>query len=195
VNLREDEPASRRQDFDALLDLPSHVVRRSMGKHGLGLHPTAPKHDSSAKTFLQLYGIHAGCRGLNGVQDIDPGFAARVKPGDFIVAGENFGCGSAMEIATLVVKSAGISVVLARSFSRTFYRNGINGGILLIECDTSRIKEGDTLGVEMDSAGITVTNHSTGERKVVPALPEAMRCIVCSGGLVEYMRQHGDFKI
>lgn len=129
------------------------------------------------------------------MEDIDPGFAARVKPGDFIVAGENFGCGSAMEIATLVVKSAGISVVLARSFSRTFYRNGINGGILLIECDTSRIKEGDTLGVEMDSAGITVTNHSTGERKVVPALPEAMRCIVCSGGLVEYMRQHGDFKI
>lgn len=125
------------------------------------------------------------------MEDIDPGFAGRVSPGDFIVAGANFGCGSAMEIASLVIRGAGIPVVLAKSFSRTFYRNGINGGILLVACDTSDIAEGDSVEVTSEGESMIVRVNGTISQRV-PSLPETMLKIIECGGLVEYMRRFGD---
>lgn len=126
------------------------------------------------------------------MEDLDPAFAARVTPGDIIVAGRNFGCGSAMEIAALVVRGAGIPVIIAKSFARTFYRNGINSGILLVACDTDGIKQDDIIEVCADDSGTVVIANGRRFASVSP-LPAAMRAIIASGGLVPYMRQYGDF--
>jgi len=113
-------------------------------------------------------------------EEIDPGFAASIRPGDVIVAGKNFGCGSAMEVAVTAVVGAGIPAVIARSFSRTYFRNAINNGLMVIECDTSGIREGDF--IDLDAM------------KARAKLPEIMREILDAGGLVSYMRKNGDFK-
>src|SRR5215471_10726489 len=85
------------------------------------------------------------------LETLDPAFAASVQPGDILVAGRNFGCGSAMEVAVTVPVAAGIRAVLAKSFARTYYRNAINNGLVPVECDTSAIREGDRLVVELRS--------------------------------------------
>jgi len=126
------------------------------------------------------------------MEDIDPKFAARISPGDFIVAGNNFGCGSAMEIAALVVRGAGIPVILAKSFSRTFYRNGINTGILLVVCDTSKIKPDDMIEVNATDASTQVIVNNSIYAQTLP-LPETIRTIIRCGGLVAYMCKYGDF--
>ena len=120
-------------------------------------------------------------------EEIDAGFAASVAPGDVIVAGKNFGCGSAMEVAVTAVLGAGIRAVVARSFSRTYYRNAVNNGLLPIVCDTSRIREGDRLTI-----GEAVVNRTTGESIAIEPLPPVMVAIVEAGGLVAYVRKHGD---
>lgn len=125
---------------------------------------------------------------------VDPAFAASVKPGDLLVAGKNFGCGSAMEVAATVVLGAGIPAVLARSFSRTYYRNAINNGLLPVVCETSGIAEGNILTITADR-DITVRNETTGESLVAASLPPIVRRIVMAGGLVPYFREHGDFRI
>lgn len=122
-------------------------------------------------------------------EEIDAGFAATVESGDILVAGKNFGCGSAMEVAVTAVLGAGIRAVLARSFSRTYYRNAVNNGLLPVVCDTSRIREGDRLRI-----GESVVDVTTGEEIAIEPLPEIMLAIVQAGGLVEYMRAHGDFE-
>ena len=123
------------------------------------------------------------------MEDLDPSFAATVKTGDILVAGQNFGCGSAMEIAALVVRGAGIPAVIAKSYSRTFYRNGINNGILLAECDTSGIEPGDSVTVRSESGRILVTNHRTEQTMDAGSLPPELMAIVRAGGIVEYMKQ------
>ncbi|MGE4563132.1 MAG: 3-isopropylmalate dehydratase, partial [Rhodospirillales bacterium] len=125
------------------------------------------------------------------LETVDPAFAASVRPGDILVAGKNFGCGSAMEVAATVVLGAGISAVLATSFSRTYYRNAINNGLFPIVCETSAISEGDTLEIAADQE-ITVRNETTGQSVVAQSLPSIVRRIVMAGGLVPYFRQHGD---
>jgi len=121
-------------------------------------------------------------------EELDPLFAATIAPGDLIVAGRNFGSGSAMEVAVTAVAGAGIRAVLARSFSRTYYRNAVNNGLLPVVCDTTRIREGDRLSI-----GVGVVNHTTGETIAAEALPPIMLAIVNAGGLVPYFREHGDF--
>ncbi len=125
-------------------------------------------------------------------EEIAPQFAAGVQADDAIVAGKNFGCGSAMEVAVTAVLGAGIRVVLARSFSRTYYRNAVNNGLLPVVCDTSRIREGDQLRVASGLA-LQVHNHTTGETIAAEPLPGIMLDIIGAGGLVAYIRQHGGF--
>ncbi len=124
-------------------------------------------------------------------EEIDPLFAATVQAGDVIVAGKNFGCGSAMEVTVTAVLGAGIRAVVARSFSRTYYRNAVNNGLLPVECDTRTIREGDRLVIGEDA----VKDETTGMiLKTVP-LPEIMRQIISAGGLVPYFRRHRDFVV
>ena len=115
------------------------------------------------------------------MEDIRPGFGETVKPGDFLVAGENFGCGSAMEIAPLVIIGAGIEAVLAKSFARNFYRNAINLGLLLLVCDTDLIEPGDRL--EVDAIRGTVRNL-TRQREIPfePLLELMKKIVVCGRG-------------
>ena len=122
------------------------------------------------------------------LETVDPSFAASVKPGDIIVAGSNFGCGSAMEIAVTVILAAGISAVLARSFSRTFFRNAVNNGLLQIECDTTGIVEGDALTVSVNDSGAIVEDQQRGLRITARPLQAMMGEILQAGGLVEYVR-------
>jgi 3-isopropylmalate/(R)-2-methylmalate dehydratase small subunit len=122
-------------------------------------------------------------------EEIAPQFAAGIQADDAIVAGKNFGCGSAMEVAVTAVLGAGIRAVLARSFARTYYRNAVNNGLLPVICDTSRIHEGDWLRI----ASGEVYNETTAETIIAEPLPHIMRAIIEAGGLVPYFRQHGDF--
>ena len=131
-------------------------------------------------------------------EEIDPRFAKSVQPGDLIVAGKNFGCGSAMEVAVTAVLGAGIRAVIAQSFSRTYFRNAINNGLLPIVCDTSGIREGNRLVIHVadeKASGMTFRNATTGENIATAALPKIMLDIFAAGGLVPYFREHGDFQI
>ena len=122
------------------------------------------------------------------LETVDPQFAASVRPGDIIVAGSNFGCGSAMEIAVTVILAAGINAVLACSFSRTFFRNAVNNGLLPIECDTTGIVEGDVVSVSASESGAVVTDEQRGLRVAARPLPAMMGEILQAGGLVEYVQ-------
>lgn len=125
------------------------------------------------------------------LESIAPEFAASVEPGDILVAGKNFGCGSAMEVAVTVIQAAGIRAVLAQSFARSFYRNAINNGLLVIECDTSLIHESDRLSIQLADRAATVRNLTTGRVIEGAPMPEIMLRILSSGGLVEFLTAHG----
>ncbi len=127
------------------------------------------------------------------LEGVDPGFAASVQPGDILVADEAFGCGSAMEVAVTVVQAAGIEAVVAKSFSRTYYRNAINNGLIPVECDTSGIGEGDALVILFDAEGVTVSNERSGTAMVARPLPPFVLSILEAGGLVPYLRTHRGF--
>jgi 3-isopropylmalate/(R)-2-methylmalate dehydratase small subunit len=127
------------------------------------------------------------------LEDADPTFAKRVKAGDFIVAGSNFGLGSSREHAPLVIKMAGVSAMLAKSFARIFFRNAINLGLPLLVCDTDKINDGDQLEVDLEK-GI-IKDISNGNQLVFSKIPEAMLSILEEGGLMPYIKKHGDFKI
>ena len=128
------------------------------------------------------------------LETLDPAFAASVQSGDILVAGRNFGCGSAMEVAVTVPLAAGIRAVLARSFARTYYRNAINNGLIPVECDTSVIREGDRLIVDVGS-DLTVRDETRGVTMAARALPAHMLRILEAGGLVPYIRAHGGFEV
>ena len=123
------------------------------------------------------------------MEDIDPDFLRRVKPGDIIVAESNFGCGSSREHAPVAIEASGISCVIAKSFARIFFRNAINTGLPLLECGEAvdNIKQGDL--VEVDLATGTITNLSGGQTFRSKPYPAFMMEIISAGGLVEYTRK------
>jgi 3-isopropylmalate/(R)-2-methylmalate dehydratase small subunit len=127
------------------------------------------------------------------MEDADPDFAAKVSKGDFIVGGSNFGLGSSREHAPLVIKMAGVSAILAKSVARIFFRNAINLGLPVLICDTDGINDGDEL--EVDLAGGTVYDKTSGEKLTFSRLPEVMLDILSEGGLVPYIQKYGDFKL
>ncbi len=127
------------------------------------------------------------------LEDASPDFASQMQPGDFVVAGRNFGLGSSREHAPRIIKLAGVSAVLAKSFARIFYRNAINVGLPVLELDTAGISQGDEL--EVDLAAGTVRNLTRGEQLSFQPLPPVMVKILNDGGIVEHFRKYGDFNL
>ncbi len=127
------------------------------------------------------------------LEDADVNFAKKVKHGDFVVGGLNFGLGSSREHAPLVIKMAGVSAVLARSVARIFFRNAINLGLPVLICDTDKINDGDEL--EVDLAGGKVRNVTTGAELSFGRIPAVMLKILNEGGLIPYIQKHGEFKL
>ena len=118
------------------------------------------------------------------MEDIDAGFAGKVKPGDIMVAGLNFGCGSSREHAPIAIKAAGISCVIAKTFARIFYRNAINIGLAILECEaaSSRIDEGDEVSVDFDTG--LITNITKGETYQAEPFPDFIKEMIDKGGLM-----------
>jgi 3-isopropylmalate/(R)-2-methylmalate dehydratase small subunit len=118
------------------------------------------------------------------LEDLDTEFVHKVRPGDLIVAEENFGCGSSREHAPIAIKNAGIDCVIAKSFARIFYRNAINTGLAIMECPEAvdAIKAGDTVSVDAD-AGLIV-DETTGARFTAEPFPPFIKEIIEAGGLV-----------
>lgn len=127
------------------------------------------------------------------MEDADPDFPKKFKPGDFIVAGNNFGMGSSREHAPLALKIAGVSTVIAKSFARIFYRNAINVGLPLLIADTEVIEDGDELEVELGKGKIV--DLSKGVTIEAKPLPEVMLRILNEGGLVNYVKKYGDIVV
>jgi len=127
------------------------------------------------------------------MEDADPTFSSKVKKGDFIVAGKNFGLGSSREHAAIVIKLSGVSAVIAHSFARIFYRNAINVGLPVVSCNTDQIDEGDTLEIDLERG---ILYNITKDTKVnYQPLPILMKTILEEGGLVPYIKKHGDLKL
>lgn len=125
------------------------------------------------------------------LEDLDPEFRSRVKSGDILVGGYNFGCGSSREQAPLALKTAGISVVIAKSFARIFYRNAINIGLPLIEIPNHGIQNQDEILVELETSrvsNLTANNDYYGAK-----MPEVMIKILNSGGLVAYLKENKNY--
>ena len=122
------------------------------------------------------------------MEDIDAAFAGRVKAGDIIVAGRNFGCGSSREHAPLAIKASGAACVIATTFARIFYRNALNIGLPILECPEAAeaIAAGDEVGIDLASG--TVTDETTGRTFKAEPFPPFMRELIAAGGLAAYMR-------
>ena len=127
------------------------------------------------------------------LEDADPTFAQRVKQGDFVVAGKNFGLGSSREHAPLVIKMSGVSAILAKSVARIFFRNAINVGLPVLICDTDKIDDGNELEVDLQSGEISNLTNNT-QLQFNP-MPDIMLRILNEGGLVPYIKKHKDFAV
>ena len=126
-------------------------------------------------------------------ESLNSDFASQVKPGDFVVADENFGCGSSREQAPSVLKALGVKAVIAKSFARIFYRNSINIGLPILECPDAveDIKDGDIVEVDFDNG--VIINESTGHKFQAAPFPPFMQKIIANGGLVNTIKK-GEFK-
>jgi 3-isopropylmalate/(R)-2-methylmalate dehydratase small subunit len=127
------------------------------------------------------------------MEDADPTFATRVKPGDFIVVGTNFGLGSSREHAPLVIKTAGVGAILAKSVARIFFRNAINLGLPVLICETDSINDGDELKIDLKAG--TIRDMTNDNQLRFSPIPEIMLHILDDGGLLPYIQKHGDFKL
>ena len=127
------------------------------------------------------------------LEDADPEFPSKVQKGDFVVGGSNFGLGSSREHAPTIIKIAGVGAVLAKSFARIFYRNGINVGLPLLICDTDLIDEGDELDIDLSTGNIK--DVTKGIELTFTPLPDVMIKILQDGGLAAHIEKHGDFNL
>ncbi len=127
------------------------------------------------------------------LEDAREDFAERVRPGDIVVGGRNFGQGSSREHAATVIKMAGVSAIVAKSFARIFFRNCINIGLPVIMCDTTNVQEGDILSIDLKRG--LVEDKSQGFHMTFSPLPEVMRRILADEGLVEHVIRHGGFNL
>jgi 3-isopropylmalate/(R)-2-methylmalate dehydratase small subunit len=123
-------------------------------------------------------------------EDLDPSFASKIKRGDFIVAGENFGCGSSREQAPQALKATGINAVIAKYYARIFYRNAVNLGLLVLEADTDKISDNDEIEVDMESSKIKILNKNK-EIDFIQ-VPPFMQKIIKEGGVIDYIKKNGD---
>ncbi len=127
--------------------------------------------------------------GKNCMETIDPDFVKNVKPGDIIVAEENFGCGSSREHAPMAIEGAGVSVVIAKSFARIFYRNSLNTGLPLLE--SPEAVDGITAGdaIEVDTESGKITDVTTGQSWQAKPYPPFMQELIKAGGLINYIKE------
>jgi 3-isopropylmalate/(R)-2-methylmalate dehydratase small subunit len=138
-------------------------------------------------TDMEAMAVHA-------MEELDPDYFAKVKPeGGFLVAGRNFGMGSSREQAPLVLIHSNTKAVLAKSFARIFYRNAINTGLPVVECDTDLIDAGDVL--ELDLTAGVLRDVTKGIDISFPPLPPVMAQLLADGGLVEHFKKHGGFAL
>jgi 3-isopropylmalate/(R)-2-methylmalate dehydratase small subunit len=123
------------------------------------------------------------------MEDLDTTFVKRVKPGDIMVAGFNFGCGSSREHAPIAIKESGISLVIAKSFARIFYRNAINIGLAILECPEAAdaVSEGDMVEADLDKG--VIYNKTTGAKYETQPFPEFIQSIIMAGGLIESVKK------
>ncbi|SFV75795.1 3-isopropylmalate dehydratase small subunit [hydrothermal vent metagenome] len=122
------------------------------------------------------------------MEDADPDFVQKMTPGDIIVAGENFGCGSSREHAPIALKAAGIAAVIAPTFARIFYRNAFNMGLPIFELpEASEIKEGDVVSIDMDKG--TITNKTTQKTYNFTPIPPFMQELLDAGGLMNFAQK------
>ncbi len=122
------------------------------------------------------------------MEDLDAGFVEKVNPGDILVAEENFGCGSSREHAPISIKAAGVSVIIAKSFARIFYRNAINTGLPIMESPEAVDGIADGNRIEVDADAGTITNLDTGATYDAQPFPPFVKEIIESGGLIESVR-------
>lgn len=127
------------------------------------------------------------------LEDIDPDFNNRKVAGDFIVAGENFGCGSSREQAPLAIKYARIGAVLGKSFARIFYRNAVNIGLPIVQTNTEKIESGDELEIDLTSGEVHVIKNNLCLK--AESFPSFILDIIEVGGLIEYFKKYGGWKI
>ena len=126
--------------------------------------------------------------GKHALEDLDPEFVTKVKPGDVIVAGKNFGCGSSREQATVCIKTVGVSAIIAKSFARIYYRNAINTGLpVIISPETDEINPEDELEIHLTEG--VIKNHTTGKEHRFEPLPEFVMEILGNGGLIGHTKK------
>lgn len=138
-------------------------------------------------TDMEAMAVHA-------MEEVDPRYYEKAKPeGAFLVAGSNFGMGSSREQAPLVLIHSNTKAVLAKSFARIFYRNAINTGLPVVECDTDLIDDGDELSLDLE--GGVLLDVTKGTTIPFPPLPPVMAQLLADGGLVEHFKKHGGFAL
>ena len=126
-------------------------------------------------------------------EQLDPGFVARFRPGDIIVAGRNFGINSSREQAVQVMRVLGVAAVVAPAFGRQFFRNAINNGLPLVECDISGVEENDEIEVDLGSGVMKVASRDI-ERGFAP-LPPEIQSLLAAGGLIPFLQAHPDWNV
>lgn len=125
-------------------------------------------------------------------EDIEVNFCKKVRKGDFLISGENFGCGSSREQAPQALKATGLMAIAAKSFARIFYRNALNLGLYLLECNTNYIDDGDEL--EVDLYADVIKNKSKGLNIAFKPIPVFARKVLAEGGVIEYYKKHGGLR-